>query len=331
MIYRDLLLQYLDRVPNRSETAARWFSNIVEADPPYWPGVRTVMMQYARVADLYQRIYRPEPESDKLVMDRSLIEPFRERFPAMRKLSDEEFNVALPASDYELSLQFLRRYHDRMAELVDQPCVGALDEVEKLKTALGAEGTLLTRTTFRRLRRYYVDRQMTIATRRATHLVYAIWAHRERTGTFPARLDELRVPGLSEMRRDPFSVGDFVYVPCEDNFRLYSMGLDFADQGGVHSSDWGAREAADYVFWPVQVITPPWKRPRILMMSDGRIIEQRRDGSDEPTSQPVVEESAEGDSGDVEPDAETSEGVEASESVETSERVGVSDGDQTPG
>lgn len=317
MIYRDLLLQYLDRVPAQSKTAERWISKIIEVDPPYWPGLRTVMMQYARVADLYQRIYRPDSESDKLVMDRLLIEPFRGRFPAMRKLSDEEFNDALPASDYEDSLRFLRRYHDRMAELVDEPCVRALEEVEKLEAARKVEGTLLTRTTIRRLRRYYVERQMTIATRRATHLVYAIWAQRERTGAFPAGLGELRVPGLCEIRRDPFSLGDFVYVPGEDNFRLYSMGLDFADQGGAHSRDWGATEAADYVFWPVQPITPPWKRPRILIMSDGRIIEQRRDGSTEPTSQPAVEESAAGPEADDKPDAPTNDGVEANHADRT--------------
>ena len=67
---------------------------------------------------------------------------------------------------------------------------------------------------------------------------------------------------------------------------LYSLGVDCADQGGAHQEDWGKGKPGDYVFWPVQPITPPWLRPRLLITSDGRMIEQQRSAT-QPAETPT--------------------------------------------
>ena len=56
---------------------------------------------------------------------------------------------------------------------------------------------------------------------------------------------------------------------AESDITFYCVGM---------GSNGDNEDGGDYVFWPVQPITPPWLRPRILITSDGRILEQPRDG-----------------------------------------------------
>jgi hypothetical protein len=247
-------------------------------------------------------------------MDRDRIEPLRSEFRRLRNLSDEEITERLLPSDYEASVRFLKVHHEKLAEYVDQPYADVFAIIERMDSAVDQEGTFLTRGTIRKFRRFLIERNQVVAARRATHLIYAVWAYRHVCGAFPASLDELRVPHLSELRRDPFSPRDFVYRPTAEGFTLYSLGIDLADQEGTHVEDWGFRGGGDYVFWPVQPLMPPWLRPRILITSDGRILEQPRDGG------PIRELSPEelGLTGDEEEEEE-------SESIPRNRRQGAAD------
>jgi hypothetical protein len=85
----------------------------------------------------------------------------------------------------------------------------------------------------------------------------AILTYEKQTGAFPDSIDELVKNGyLSQFPMDPFSDKPIVYKRTEDNFILYSVSMNFTDDGGkVEKNDkgepmiWG--DQGDAVFWPV--------------------------------------------------------------------------------
>lgn len=77
------------------------------------------------------------------------------------------------------------------------------------------------------------------------------------TGRWPHNWDELLEKGyLKTIPMDPYSDAPLVYKKTEDSFTLYSIGLNFTDDGGTPGTDkngkkrqWG--EHGDRIFWPV--------------------------------------------------------------------------------
>lgn len=64
--------------------------------------------------------------------------------------------------------------------------------------------------------------------------IIAIHRFKAEKGMLPATLDELVDSGyLQSVPMDPYSNGPLVYKLTEDNFKLYSVGEDFSDNGGV--------------------------------------------------------------------------------------------------
>jgi len=84
------------------------------------------------------------------------------------------------------------------------------------------------------------------ATRNATRLVASLKAYRQQHGAYP---DSLDVFGGSEMTRDPFTGNRFVYRPDGDDFRLYSLGGNCVDDGGLHDP---RADTNDVLYWPRQ-------------------------------------------------------------------------------
>ncbi|MBN1391352.1 MAG: hypothetical protein JW947_00960 [Sedimentisphaerales bacterium] len=78
-------------------------------------------------------------------------------------------------------------------------------------------------------------------------------------GQYPEDMAELRQSGyITEIPIDPWSDQPLVYKRTADGFTLYSVGLNFKDDGGeVHRDEEGKLklwddESGDAVFWPVQ-------------------------------------------------------------------------------
>jgi len=94
-----------------------------------------------------------------------------------------------------------------------------------------------------------LDERLT-AHRRATHLLVHLFDYHRREKKFPKSLDELKVANLKELRIDPFSGKDFVYIPQEDGFKLYSVFDNMKDDDGVHNAT-ADYKTGDLVFWPV--------------------------------------------------------------------------------
>jgi len=68
--------------------------------------------------------------------------------------------------------------------------------------------------------------------------VLAILRYKNDSGQFPESLDKLVSAGyLKALPQDPYSNGTLIYKPTETNFKLYSVGPDFKDDGGSPESN----------------------------------------------------------------------------------------------
>lgn len=92
----------------------------------------------------------------------------------------------------------------------------------------------------------------------ATLTIIATLRYKQEKGQCPQNLDELKQAGyIKEIPIDPFSNKPLVYKKTDDNFILYSVGLNFKDDGGQIARDekgnvklWA--DEGDTVFWPVK-------------------------------------------------------------------------------
>ncbi len=88
-------------------------------------------------------------------------------------------------------------------------------------------------------------------------VVVAILRYKQEHGNYPENLSELLEAGLlKELPMDPFSNKPVVYRKMDDDFTLYSVGLNFEDDGGQVVRDERGRirkwtDEGDEVFWPV--------------------------------------------------------------------------------
>ena len=93
---------------------------------------------------------------------------------------------------------------------------------------------------------------------KSTLTIIAILRYRQQIGDYPENLDNLIEAGyLKELPMDPFSDKPLVYKKTDDDFILYSVGLNFEDDGGKYGKDKKGSpklwvDNGDAVFWPVQ-------------------------------------------------------------------------------
>lgn len=101
-----------------------------------------------------------------------------------------------------------------------------------------------------------------IATHEATITVLALKRYMIENGDYPESLEELLSKGyIKELPMDPYGDKPMIYKRTGTNFKLYSVGENFADDGGEPAfyagsnnvQKWGSKtDGGDAVFWPVQ-------------------------------------------------------------------------------
>jgi hypothetical protein len=97
----------------------------------------------------------------------------------------------------------------------------------------------------------------------ATQTVIALMQYHESNGHYPDSLEVLRPTYLKTLPRDPFGPGWLTYKIKGNDFTLYSFGMNYKDDGGIHDHSWGEKAkdmAADYVFWPPEKPMPPTQK-----------------------------------------------------------------------
>jgi len=93
--------------------------------------------------------------------------------------------------------------------------------------------------------------------RRGVLAIVAVMRYRKALGQYPDNLEELASTGYLEILPiDPFSGNPLLYRRTDDGFTLYSIGMDFKNDGGVLGRDSEGRprmwaDEGDWVFWPV--------------------------------------------------------------------------------
>ncbi len=90
------------------------------------------------------------------------------------------------------------------------------------------------------------------ATNDALITTIAILRYKADKKKLPDNLDQLVSAGyITELPMDPFSSGPLTYKRIGNDFKLYSLGIDFDDDGGT-GYRWGHREGGDQLFWPIK-------------------------------------------------------------------------------
>lgn len=89
---------------------------------------------------------------------------------------------------------------------------------------------------------------------RALETIMSVLTFKENTGRLPLNLSELQETGLLEkLPIDPFSGKPIEYKKMDDNFTVYSYGLDFDDDGGERIGDFPfSGQNGDLVAWPAK-------------------------------------------------------------------------------
>ncbi|MHC4951938.1 MAG: hypothetical protein ACYTEU_13295 [Planctomycetota bacterium] len=88
----------------------------------------------------------------------------------------------------------------------------------------------------------------------------AILRFEKENNRLPDNLNELLEKGyLKTLPMDPYSDKPLVYKKTDDGFILYSVGLNFTDEGGVSGTDKNGKprmwsENGDRIFWPVDSV-----------------------------------------------------------------------------
>jgi hypothetical protein len=91
----------------------------------------------------------------------------------------------------------------------------------------------------------------------ALDAIMSVLTFKENKGRLPLNLNELQEAGLLEkLPIDPFSGKPIVYKKLEDNFTIYSYGLDFDDDEGVRKVGYDVHNG-DIVVWPVEKYKEP--------------------------------------------------------------------------
>jgi hypothetical protein len=199
----------------------------------------------------------------------------RDKFSRLQWLE----GVSGTAYDYELDdnllanslhILFAHPNKNESREMVDRYFVFWNDVLDKTPTQIRAEGidtkrqaadiiksNILLEILAPDIGRINEMAHQSKAETEATLTIIAILRYRQDTGNYPERLDELITAGyLKEMPMDPWSDRPLVYRKTEDGFTLYSVGLNFIDDGGkLCRTDIGRPkpwvDEGDAVFWPV--------------------------------------------------------------------------------
>lgn len=147
---------------------------------------------------------------------------------------------------YEQTVAIGDAYYDALTAAVAQPYPQASVRLAQIEDAMAGDQSshpFLQRLT-PSLTRYVFLRTRGDAARNAALLVTHLNSYRQAHGEYPASLDAL---GDRDFVVDPFSAAPFVYRRTGEDFVLYSVGGNGADNGGVHDRK---GETSDLVFWP---------------------------------------------------------------------------------
>ena len=97
----------------------------------------------------------------------------------------------------------------------------------------------------------------------ATRIIIALRRYKNKHGSWPEKLDDVKSLAPAEIFVDPVNGGSFIYKPTDESFLLYSKGQNNIDDGGERD-EWFEEEtgADDWTIWSKRMYKPPLPQPR---------------------------------------------------------------------
>ena len=220
---------------------------------PTRPAATALNLERAMMFDVLQRMYVHDEQSGETFAD-----PFAVR-DGMNLLGGllgadgmTKPQLALPfvlgGVKLETAVATTNELYDDMVADASKPYREAMDGLDELEARVSDPATLMKNPLIGGLVPS-ISRVVQVETkgeaiRRATILTARLKAYRQQHGAYP---ESLEVFGDREIAIDPFTGGRFAYQRDGDGFRLYSLGGNGVDDGGVHDR---RADENDYVFWP---------------------------------------------------------------------------------
>jgi hypothetical protein len=205
----------------------------------------TVQFERASFLDTVQRMFSYDAESGAYVLDAAkAADYFRLPYPAPDEDKISARTNRLAEIGFDGSVADGNTYFDALADAFAQPYPRAQQMLEAAERQFdeGSVSPLLYGTLA--FSRYHQVRTKADALQRATRLVTQLNAYRQEHGKYP---DSLDVFGGADFTVDPFTGSDLSYQRAGASFRLYSLGVNGADDSGVNDP---SGDAGDIVYWP---------------------------------------------------------------------------------
>jgi hypothetical protein len=197
----------------------------------------------ASFMDLAQRMWTVDPQSGDYKFENAALDNF---LATLGGEAPPDAARRLAAIGYEPTVLEGGLYYDALAAAAAQPFTTGQAQLTRLEQVMcesrSANPLLQTLGPAISRARFIVTRMD--ATRRAAILVTNLHAYKQQHGAYP---ESLAVFAEREFAQDPFSGTAFVYRRRDDQFTLYSLGQNGADDAGVHDQK---GETNDLVFWP---------------------------------------------------------------------------------
>jgi len=164
------------------------------------------------------------------------------------------FSIALFGPDRKQTLKLVEDYYSYLENLSKEtPWQWRLRAINPQKAIADMKRNCLLSDAMGMQEDFMVIRDNYIARAYESALLttIALLRYKADKGKLPQTLNELVADGyLKELPMDPFSDKTLVYKQTGDDFTLYSVGTDFADNNGTPGR-WHDN-GKDIVFWPVQ-------------------------------------------------------------------------------
>lgn len=232
----------LDLADDRGALASTVIERLERSDPSTLSLSRVCRMERLSNWDLCQRLFKPGRREGEYTFDPA---------PAVMGMLHLNPGVTRRVSQigYEATLSEINAYYDVMDEVLANPFPQSRLLWERLARMVRSSKNPFVQAILPSLRRAQELDVMLTAERRATRLIAHILDHHAQKNKYPKTLSQLDAPDLDEIRVDPFSGRDFVYKLRRRAFKLHTVSLNLADDGGAHDPKWKTK---DHVFWPVQ-------------------------------------------------------------------------------
>jgi hypothetical protein len=210
------------------------------------PLTETLQFERASFLDAVQRLYTYDGESGEYSLDLAKAADFLKLVSSASDAEADKIAAGvgrLAEIGFEQTVTDGNGYYDSLSEAFTRPYSEAQQMLESAERLFdeGRANPLLTVPSYYR---YHQVRAKADAMQRATRLVTQLNAYRQAHGDYPESLD---VFGGADFAIDPFTGKALNYQPTGGTFRLYSVGVNGADDGGVNDP---SGSTGDIVYWP---------------------------------------------------------------------------------